>query len=184
MALENVVDEILEGAKKEADQILKAAEKEKEATLRQAAETISGKQKAQQKETEEAVKRLRQQEFSSAELEEKRIVLNARKEMLDRTFEEVNSQVAEMGPKERARLYNIILEAGKKVIQDPKIYCPVGEAKLLAVKSGDKVEEVSMGPGLILESKDGTMRLDYSFKTILEGVWEKELKNVSNILFG
>ena len=41
-----------------------------------------------------------------------------------------------------------------------------------------------MEPGLILESEDGTVRLDYRFKTILEGVWEKELKNVSNILFG
>ena len=184
MALDNVVNEILESARKEADQILKAAESEKEATLRQAAETISSKQKAQQKETDEAIKRLRQQELSSAELEEKRIVLNARKEMLDRTFDEVNIQASEMSSAEKARLYMVILEKGKKVIPEPKIYCPIGEAKLLVIKSGDKVEEVKMGPGLILESKDGTMRIDYSFKTILEGVWEKELKNTSNLLFG
>lgn len=184
MALDNVVNEILESAQKEADQILKDAEKEKEATLRQAAEAISSKQKVQQKETEEAIKRLRQQELSSAELEEKRIVLNARKEMLDRTLDEVNSQISELSSAEKTRLYNIILEAGKKEIREPKIYCPIGEAKLLTVKGGEKVEEIKMGPGLILESKDGTMRLDYSFKTILEGVWEKELKNISSILFG
>jgi V/A-type H+-transporting ATPase subunit E len=41
-----------------------------------------------------------------------------------------------------------------------------------------------MGPGLILESKDGTERVDYTFKTILEGIWEKELRDISNILFG
>ncbi len=184
MALDNVVDEILENSRKEADQILKTAEKEKETILRQAVDTAASKQKAQQKETEDAVKRLRQQELSSAELEEKRIVLNARKEMLDRTFEEVNAQLSEMGSKERAQLYAIILEKGKKIIPEAKIYCPIGDAKLLAAKSGDKIEEIKMGPGLIIESKDGTMRIDYSFKTILEGVWEKELKNVSNILFG
>jgi V/A-type H+-transporting ATPase subunit E len=43
---------------------------------------------------------------------------------------------------------------------------------------------MDMGPGLVLESKDGLVLLDYKFKTILEGVWEKELKNVSNVLFG
>jgi len=184
MALDNVVDEILESARQEADQILKTAEKEREAILRQATDAVSGKQKAQQKELEDAIKRLRQQELSSAELEEKRIVLNARKEMLDRTFEEVHSQLSEMGPAEKARLYGIILTKGKEIIPEPKIYCPIGEAKLLAIKNGDKVEEVKMGPGLIIESKDGTMRIDYSFKTILEGVWEKELKDISNILFG
>jgi V/A-type H+/Na+-transporting ATPase subunit E len=184
MALDNVVDEILESASKEADQILKAGEKEKAAILQQAADAVSSKQKVQQKETEDAVKRLRQQELSSAELEEKRIVLNARKEMLDRTFEEVNSQLADMSSADKARLYGSILEQGRKVIKDPKIYCPAGEAKLLPVKNGEKVEEVKMGPGLILESKDGSVRIDYTFKTILEGIWEKELKNISNILFG
>jgi V/A-type H+/Na+-transporting ATPase subunit E len=184
MALDNVVDEILESARKDADQILKGAEKEKGVILQQAAEAVSTKQKAQQKETEDAVKRLRQQEISSAELEEKRIVLNARKEMLDRTFEEANSQISEMSSADKARLYESILEKGRKAIKEPKIYCPLGEAKLLPVKSGEKVEEVKMGPGLILESKDGTVRIDYTFKTILEGIWEKELKNISNILFG
>jgi len=113
MALDNVVDEILESANKEADQILRAGEKEKVAILQQAADAVLSKQKAQQKETEDAVKRLRQQELSSAELEEKRIVLNARKEMLDRTFEEVNSQLAEMSSVDKARLYGSILEQGR-----------------------------------------------------------------------
>jgi V/A-type H+-transporting ATPase subunit E len=117
MALDNVVDEILESSRKEADQILRAGEKEKGAILQQAADAISAKQKAQQKETEETVKRLRQQEISSAELEEKRIVLNARKEMLDRTFVEVNSQISEMSSAEKSRLYAVILEKGRKVIK-------------------------------------------------------------------
>jgi V/A-type H+-transporting ATPase subunit E len=46
------------------------------------------------------------------------------------------------------------------------------------------VQETDMDTGLILESEDGMFRLDYRFKTILKGIWEKELKNVSNILFG
>jgi hypothetical protein len=82
-------------------------------------------------------------------------VLNARKEMLDRTFEEVNSQISEMSSAEKARLYGAILEKGRKVINDPKIYCPIGEAKLLPVKNGEDVRRGQDGSGLILESKDG-----------------------------
>ena len=41
-----------------------------------------------------------------------------------------------------------------------------------------------MGAGLVLESQDGTIRLDYRVSTILGSIWEKEMKNVSNILFG
>ena len=33
-------------------------------------------------------------------------------------------------------------------------------------------------------SGHGTIRLDYRFNTMLAAVWEKELKNVSNVLFG
>ena len=40
-----------------------------------------------------------------------------------------------------------------------------------------------MESGLILESEDGSVRLDFRFKTILEGIWDSELKNISKILF-
>jgi V/A-type H+-transporting ATPase subunit E len=46
------------------------------------------------------------------------------------------------------------------------------------------VTETDMSTGLVLESQDGTIRLDYRFNTMLAAVWEKELKNVSNVLFG
>ena len=89
-----------------------------------------------------------------------------------------------MSASEKSRLYNRILELGQKVIPGGKVYCPVGESKLLTPKPGVKIEETVMGPGLVLDSQDGSVRIDYTFKAILEGVWERELKNVSNILFG
>jgi V/A-type H+-transporting ATPase subunit E len=47
-----------------------------------------------------------------------------------------------------------------------------------------KVEETDMETGVILEDASGIVRLDYRFRVILESVWDKELKNVSNTLFG
>jgi len=183
MALDKVVEEILESARKEADGLIQTAEKEKKSILQLAEENVAVSKKAQAKQTEEATKRLRQQELSSAELEAKRILLNARKEMLDRTFDEVMKDLAGLRDEEKSRLYRIIVEKGTKVLPNARIYCPRGESKLVPNGKGEVVEK-DIPAGLILESMDGQVSLDYTFKTILEDVWEKELKNVSNILFG
>ena len=89
-----------------------------------------------------------------------------------------------MSSADKARLYDIILEQGQKAIPNAKVYCPKDEGKLLSLKPGQRLEEAPMSPGLVLESPDGTVRIDYTFKAILDGTWEKELKSVSNILFG
>jgi V/A-type H+-transporting ATPase subunit E len=185
MALDKVVADILESAKKDADQLIGSAEKDRAATLKAAEDSIAAKRKEQEKRLAEAIKRLRQQEISSAELEAKRIVLNARKEILDSVFESTLKEMSSLSDADRAKLYAKIMAKGIKVIPDPRVYCPKGDGTLLAgVKGPSSVVETNMSAGLVLESKDGLVSLDYRFKTILEGIWEQELKNVSNLLFG
>jgi V/A-type H+-transporting ATPase subunit E len=183
MALDKVVEGISESARKDANQLIASADKEKSSILQLADQNIANKRKEQEKQLEESVRRLRQQEVSSAELEAKRIVLNAKKEVLDRTFHEALAELSRLSDADKTRLYDKILSKGTKVIPQPKIHCPKGDARFIAPGMG-AVQEMDMEPGLILESKDGMILLDYRFKTILDGVWEKELKNVSNMLFG
>ncbi|MEM0449769.1 MAG: V-type ATP synthase subunit E family protein [Methanomassiliicoccales archaeon] len=185
MALERVVEKILENARKDADQLIAAGEKERGVILAQANEAITRRRAESEKSIEESVKRLRQQELSSAELEAKRVVLNTKKEVLDRTFEETMKELARLSQSEKARIYSKILENGIKVVSKPTVYCPRGESPLVSSLPGvGSVIEMDMGPGLVLESRDGLVRLDFQFDTILESIWEKELKNVSGILFG
>jgi V/A-type H+-transporting ATPase subunit E len=42
----------------------------------------------------------------------------------------------------------------------------------------------SITGGLILESKDGTIQVDMQYRTILQTVWDREMKSLSDILFG
>ena len=185
MALDKVVGDILESARKDADQLLQSADKEKSSILQNANEMIAGKKKESEKQLEDTLKRLRQQEISSAELEAKRVVLNARKEALDQAFEGALKDLASMSDADKTRLYAKIMAQGTKVIPQPKVLCAKGDGKLISGMPGiGSMQEMDMDTGLILESEDGMFRLDYRFKTILKGVWEKELKNVSNILFG
>ena len=184
MALDKVVEEILEGAKKDADQLIQSAEKEKASILQSANEEISSERKLEAKQLDETLKRLRQQETSSAELEAKRAILNTRKDILDLIFKDTLTELTSMADSEKIRLYSKLLFNGFKIIPQPKVYCPKGEARLLSGVPGvDSIQEIEMEEGIILESKDGMFRLDYRFRTILKDIWEKELKNVSNILF-
>jgi V/A-type H+-transporting ATPase subunit E len=185
MALDKVVGNILEIANTEAAARIATAQNERATILQQADQTIANKKKAQEKELEIALKRLRQQEISSAELEAKRIVLNAKKEILDRSFKETLKDLESMSEAEKVRVYEKILTNAKKSISKPKVLCPKGESHLVQKDSEiASVTETDMSVGLILESQDGTIRLDYRFNTMLGAVWEKELKNVSNALFG
>jgi V/A-type H+/Na+-transporting ATPase subunit E len=184
MAMEEVAKDILDKARGEADQRIRAAETERERILHEADVKIENMRKAEEKELQDNLARMRRQEISSAELEAKKIVLNARKDVLARTFEETLSELSKMKPQEKSALYKKILADGKKVIHKPKVFCPEGEADLLAGLRGcDSLTEIAIGPGLILENEDGSVRLDYRFKTILESIWNRELKTISNTLF-
>jgi V/A-type H+-transporting ATPase subunit E len=185
MALDKVVKDITDSARREADALIERAEEEKKAILGESEEQISKMRKAQEKELEDALKRLRRQEISSAELEAKKIVLNKKKEILDRTFEEALSELSAMPSNDKARVYRKSIDAAKTVIPRPKVFCPRGESGLLnGIPGLGDISEMDTEAGLILETEDGSVRLDYRFRTILEGIWEQELKEISEILFG
>ena len=41
-----------------------------------------------------------------------------------------------------------------------------------------------MTGGIILESEDGTIQIDMQYKTLLQTLWDREMKSLSDILFG
>lgn len=185
MALDAVIRDILAKAKSEAESLISSAEKESDSILKESEASIAQKRRVQEKQLEELTRRLVRQEVSSAELEAKKIVLNAKKEILDRTFSEVLDELFKMDRGNRARIYANILQKTRGVIADPKVYCPKGDASLLeGTVPRERVTEVDMEPGLIVESADGMLRLDFRFRTLLEDIWEREMKSVSAILFG
>lgn len=184
MALDKVANDILDNARKEADQRVQEAEKERAKILQESDQRIDKMRKAEEKELQDGLMRMRRQELSSAELEAKKIVLNKRKDILNRAFEEMLKELSAMDHKEKSALYKKIVADGKKVIHRPKVFIPKGEADLLAGLRGcESLTETDMGSGLILENEDGTVRLDYRFKTILESIWDRDMKSISNVLF-
>ncbi len=185
MALENVVKDIVEAAEAQAAAIREEGEAEAAKLLAEADATVSDMKEKEGKRLEDTIERLRRQELSSAELESKKIVLSKKKEILDRSSEETLAALQSSNAKTKKKYYGMMVDAAKQAIENPKAYCPPGEAKnLKGLDVSEAVEDPAIKGGLILESADGSVQLDMQFGSILSGVWEREMKTLSDILFG
>ena len=185
MVLDKVIDDIVAAAKAEASEMLVEANAQRETILGEAKAKVSDIRKKEEIELNETVRRLKRQEISSAELEAKKIVLSKKKDILDRAFAETLEELRSMPADRKGDLYRRMIAANAEVIDDPRVYCPVGEASLLENVQGiGSVVKSDIKGGLVLENADGTMQVDLGFETVLEGVWESEMKTISEILFG
>ena len=166
------IEEIRQEARNEADKILKEAEREVEELL----------EKAKQEAEREAERRKRQ-EISATNLEVKRRLLTKKKEVLDEVLERLREKIANLPEKERKKLLKAILQKhGDKGV---KVYCSERDQK--EVKKLSKLEvagTIECIGGVILENEDGSVRLNYTFDEILQQVYEKNIKEVSERLFG
>ena len=185
MALDNVKKDIVDSARASVSAI--EAERDAEiAKIKAEAEAVISDMKTKEdKRLKETIEQLDRQMLSSAELESKKIVLSKKKEILERAFAESLASLESADAATKKKQYKQMVAAAKKVIDDPKAYCSKDE-KITADDIGvSKLEKVgNITGGLILESKDGTIQVDMQYKTILQTVWDREMKSLSDTLFG
>ncbi len=182
MGLETVIKDIMDAAQAEVSRINAEADAEVSRILEEAndkAKKIKGDRLAQ---AEDDIKRLRQQETSSANLEVKRAMLNARKEVLDKVYENTVESIVSMPPAKKEELLKAIIEQNES--DGTKIYSNKDSEEF--VRNSTSLEyagNIDCIGGVIIENEDGTVRLDYTYNIILKNVNEQSLKQTSDILF-
>ncbi len=137
------------------------------------------------KKLKEAIERLKRQELSSAELESKKIVLSKKKEILAQAFDSVLNDL-ENAPKDvKLEQYKKMVESAKTVIDKPKAFISKNDDFTAAELGVSSVEVDSrIRSGIILQSDDGTVEVDMQYQTLLQTIWDSEMKNLSDMLFG
>ena len=185
MALEAIVEEIrrkgdeqaraiTEKAKSEADKIIAEANDKKDEILRKGRD-----------EAEREAERLKRQEVSSVNLEMKRMLLNKRKEIIEETYNLVESKVKSMDEAEKKRLISALIsknaEDGSIVYSNKDDEALVKEVLPSNIKYGGNVDCIG---GVIIESSDGVVRLNLTFDEMLKQLFEQKMGEVSKILFG
>lgn len=185
MALDDVKLEIEKSAQQKAAAIRAEADAEVAAIAAQADKEISAMKEREDKRLAESVLRLKRQEVSSAELESKKIVLAKKKEILSRAFDETLADLEATSDKEKAEVYRKMIASAASVIENPTVYVPAGSSVSAADLGVSKVvPREGIVSGIILENADGTLQIDMQYRTILQTIWDRELKSLSDILFG
>jgi V/A-type H+-transporting ATPase subunit E len=183
MGLENIVDEILEQARSEVAAIKAEADNEANAMINQAKTEAEKIKETHQVLADAQIERMHKQEMSSAHLEIKRANLNAKKDVLNSTIQSAKEIISSLSAEKNANLLKEILD--KYGSEGTRVYSNGRDAKLVQEMTDlTFMGEIDCIGGLIIENDDGTVRLDYTFDTILDDTAEQSLKQISDILFG
>ena len=181
MGLETVKEEILNSAKEQSSSLIAESRAEANRITKEAekkAEEIKEKSESEAKRMMDIIKR---QELASAELDSKKMLLEAKKEIIGNVFGEARKKLENLDDKKKELILKRLLEKAKNEIEIAHVYCNKKDAKFL---KGFAVEPAVIIGGLMAENKERTIRIDYGFDTILESIKESELQEISRSLFG
>ncbi len=183
MGLETVVTEIMDAAQAEVSRLDSEADAEVSLILdeaKQNAKKIMGERLAK---AEDDIKKIRQQELSSANLEVKRTLLNARKEILEKVYVQAVETISAFSPEKNEELLKELIDQYGS--NGTRIYSNSGSEEIVKnLSSLEYAGNIDCLGGVVIENEDGTIRLDYTYDVILKSVNERLLKQTSDILFG
>jgi V/A-type H+-transporting ATPase subunit E len=180
MGLEVVVKDVLARGEAEATRIKQEGMDEANAMIAGAENTARQIIDEKRRQAVELTERRRNREISSANLEVKRAILNAKKELLDKVYEEALRVLASLPESERETIIKKLLESQT---ESTRVFSNTNDESL--VKRISRLEyggTIPCSGGIMLENEDGTVIRDLTFDTLLKSVREKSLKQLREIL--
>ncbi|MBI4452919.1 hypothetical protein HY637_05805 [Candidatus Woesearchaeota archaeon] len=181
MGLEAVKEEIIRNAKLQESAMLAEARKEAARMMKEAELKAEGLKAKSEAETKKATESIKKQALASADMESRKMVLEAKKQVIEGVFAEVKKKLEELDDKKREQYMKSLIDRSSKELEVAYVHCSKKDAKFVKAFN---VETIGILGGLIAENKDKTIRIDYSFETILEGIKDSELQSINRILFG
>ncbi len=180
MGLEVVVKDVLARGEAEATRIKQEGVDEANAIIAGAENTARQLLDEKREQAVELIERRRNREISSANLEVKRAILNAKKELLDKVYDEAVGVLASLPESERETIIKKLLESQT---ESTRVFSNTNDESL--VKRISRLEyggTIPCSGGIMLENEDGTVIRDLTFDTLLKSVREKSLKQLREIL--
>lgn len=185
MGLEKVVADILEKGKEEAEKIRAEGAAEAESILKQAREEAAKIKAAKEAEIARIVEKIRTREIASAKLEVKKIKLTSEKEALDQVYAQAMERLRNLPMEKKERLLKALIKKGIREVGNGRIYCSQGDAEFVKqISNLEFAGTINCIGGVVIESSDKTIKLDYTYETLLNTIWEKNVRQIANILFG
>ncbi len=191
MSLDTVVEDIREQARARADEIRDEAEAEADEIIAEAESDAEEIREEILADADRTIEQEREQKLSSAKLEAKQARLEARRDVLQSVRSDIEQDVAELSGDEREELTAVLLEATAEEFDDGESVEVYGRADdqelledLLAEYDGyEYAGEYDCLGGVVADSEQSRVRVKNTFDSILDEVWENNLREISDRLF-
>jgi V/A-type H+-transporting ATPase subunit E len=191
MSLDTVVEDIRDEARARAEEIRSQGDTRAEEIIADAeadAERIVEEREAA---VEKQIEQEREQTLSSAKLEAKQQRLEARRDVLEQVHEQVEAELVALGGKKREDLTRSLLDAASEEFDSTatvQVYGRASDEALLTKILADYDDYRFAGEydclgGVVVESTSSRVRVNNTFDSVLEDVWEDNLKELSTRLF-
>jgi V/A-type H+-transporting ATPase subunit E len=185
MSLNRVVEEILRRGEERKLEIVKAGEKDRDEIIVQAKKKVAENAAKTELKARASFAQMEQQEVSSAELESKRLILESQRRVMDELRGEVLDDLTRIPADRRKKMYSKLIARAKSELGECYVYSNEKDKAFLQLPAG-MLNGGSMDArgGLIFESKDRRVRLDFRFETLLDDLWNSRMKEIYSRLFG
>jgi len=191
MSLDTVVEDIRDEARARAEEIREEADARADEIIEQAEADAEETVAAAEQEAEREIDQEREQKLSSAKLEAKQERLEARRDVLAEVHEAVEDAVANLEGDQREELTRRLLDAASEEFDDGAAVQVYGRAddeelldSILADYEGyEFAGEYDCLGGVVVESEGSRLRVNNTFDSVLEDVWEDNLREISTRLF-
>jgi V/A-type H+-transporting ATPase subunit E len=185
MALDKVIQAILEDGRKEAERIVAEGRHEAEKDLGKSRKEAQKLVDEKGKEADRLAQRMKTQESARAEIESKKVVLKAQKEFLDEVYE---TALRRLGEKWSTKLIESTMKQKASEVKGGLVFSNERDKGIvggLVSNYGGRFGGVidCMG-GIVIESSDGSVRTDYRLETLLKDVWDDSIIEVTSVLWG
>jgi V/A-type H+-transporting ATPase subunit E len=187
MTIENIIKKIEAETKAEVNKILNDTQKEAKAIKLEAKTQIQEKLNASKKEGQKRITIIRNIHLSEARRNARRITLSAKEELINECFRQAKERLRNLkGDEYRRVLQKLINEAlphignkGTATLTREEDKSIIGSIPNISVKP----KIIPGFGGLILESEDGKVVVDNTFKAILERKKDDIRTEVAKILY-
>lgn len=185
MSLNKVVEEILRKGEEKKKDAIRFGEKERDEQVLLADKRIEERRGSAEQRAAAFLAQMEQQELSSAELESKKMLLSTQRLVMEGLKQEVLAELERYPSDKRKKLYATLVAKAKKELGDCYVYSSARDKPNIKLISGmlDGGNIDSRG-GLVFESKDRSVRLDYRFESVFEDIWNKNMHEIYKRLFG
>ncbi|MDS0278595.1 V-type ATP synthase subunit E [Halomicroarcula sp. S1AR25-4] len=190
MSLDTVVEDIRDEARARADEIREAADERAEEIISEAEADADQIREEREAEVDREIEQEREQRLSSAKLEAKQARLGARRDVLQDVREDVEQAIADLEGDRREELTRSLISAAVEEFDDDslQVYGRADDQDLIEdiLTDYDDAEfagEYDCLGGVVVESEASRVRVNNTFDSVLESVWEDNLKAISDRLF-